>query len=273
MNQEDKTVIDAVHQAQSEIASAVDLITAKWIKGGRVFVVGAGTSGRVGILDAVELGPTFSVEADRWIGLIAGGKEAMWKPLEQFEDNAQVVVEELKSYSFNDKDTLIAISASGSTPYSVAALKFAKEKKAATISISCNQHTVSSSISDIGIELLTGPEIIRGSTRLKAGTAQKMVMNMISTGVMIKLGKVYHNEMIDMQVINKKLRKRAIVILMELSNKNEQEADELLQLTNNQLKLALFIAITEATLEEAKHYLTDTDGHLKKAIELFHSKR
>src|SRR5690606_16418241 len=125
-----KTVIDAVHQAQSEIASAVDLITAKWIKGGRVFVVGAGTSGRVGILDAVELGPTFSVEADRWIGLIAGGKEAMWKPLEQFEDNAQVVVEELKSYSFNDKDTLIAISASGSTPYSVAALKFAKEKKA-----------------------------------------------------------------------------------------------------------------------------------------------
>ena len=270
MNLEDKIVIDAIHKVQTEIATAVDLIIARWKKGGRVFIAGAGTSGRIGILDAVELEPTFSVEPKRWIGLIAGGKEAMWRTLEQHEDNANEVVEELKQYNFNEKDTIIAISASGSTPYSVSALTYGKEKNAATISISCNQNTISTSISDIGIELLTGPEIIRGSTRLKAGTAQKMVMNMISTGVMIRLGKVYHNEMVDMKIINKKLRNRAKVMLMELSNINEQKADYLLKLTDNQLKPALFMAITDSTLNEANHYLTAADGHLKNALKRYY---
>ncbi|WP_018933910.1 N-acetylmuramic acid 6-phosphate etherase [Gracilibacillus lacisalsi] len=269
MLEEERHIQEGIQKSLTAIAEAVELIVDKWEHGARVFVVGAGTSGRIGVLDAVELGPTFSIEPDRWIAFVAGGKNAMWEPLEQHEDNASDIVYDLQQYDFNENDVLIAISASGSTPYSVAALTYAKEKQAASISISCNQQTMSTKLSDVGIELIVGPEVIRGSTRLKAGTAQKIAINMISTATMVKLGKVYQNEMIDMQLINKKLVKRAESMLMQLTSISEKEAQTLMDETNNDVKLSLMIAKTGCNKKEAAQYLTKANNHVKKAIQLY----
>ena len=269
MLEEERHIQEGIQKSLTAIAEAVELIVDKWEHGARVFVVGAGTSGRIGVLDAVELGPTFSIEPDRWIAFVAGGKNAMWEPLEQHEDNASDIVYDLQQYDFNESDVLIAISASGSTPYSVAALTYAKEKQADSISISCNQQTMSTKLSDVGIELIVGPEVIRGSTRLKAGTAQKIAINMISTATMVKLGKVYQNEMIDMQLINKKLVKRAESMLMQLTSISEKEAQTLMDETNNDVKLSLMIAKTGCNKKEAAQYLTKANNHVKKAIQLY----
>lgn len=199
MLEEDQAIHQGIKKALQSIAKAVDLIVKQWKRDGRVFVVGAGTSGRLGVLDAVELGPTFSIEENRWIGLVAGGKEAMYRPLEQHEDDMDMIINELKNFSFNHNDVVIGISASGSTPYSVSAIKYAKALGATAISISCNHNTISSELSDCGIEVVTGSEVIRGSTRLKAGTAQKITLNMLSTATMVRLGKVYQNQMVNMQ--------------------------------------------------------------------------
>ncbi|WP_163580655.1 N-acetylmuramic acid 6-phosphate etherase [Gracilibacillus saliphilus] len=269
MLEEERHIQEGIQKSLTAIAEAVELIVDKWQHGARVFVLGAGTSGRIGVLDAVELGPTFSIDPDRWIAFVAGGKNAMWEPLEQHEDNASDIVYDLQQYDFNENDVLIAISASGSTPYSVAALTYAKEKQAASISISCNQQTLSTKLSDVGIELIVGPEVIRGSTRLKAGTAQKIAINMISTATMVKLGKVYQNEMIDMQLINKKLMKRAESMLMQLTSISEKEAQTLMDETNNDVKLSLMIAKTGCNKKEAAQYLTKANNHVKKAIQLY----
>ncbi|MRH41269.1 N-acetylmuramic acid 6-phosphate etherase [Aquibacillus halophilus] len=271
MLNEDKAIDQGVRQALPQIAKAIELIVEQWKQGGRVFIVGAGTSGRLGVLDAVELGPTFSIEDDRWIGLVAGGKEAMWSPLEQHEDDEAVVINELKSYSFNQKDVVVGISASGSTPYSVSAIKYAKSLDATAISISCNHDTISTDLSDCGIEVVVGPEVIRGSTRLKAGTAQKMVLNMLSTATMIRLGKIYQNQMVDMQLINKKLVKRAKQTLMEVVNVSETEAQQLMNDSGQDLKSAIFMSITEADLSEAQVYLNEENGHLKNAIKAYYN--
>ncbi|PWU66822.1 N-acetylmuramic acid 6-phosphate etherase [Gracilibacillus dipsosauri] len=269
MHQEDQTIQKAIQDNIEKIAEAIDLIVNKWKIGGRVFIVGAGTSGRIGILDSVELPPTFSINPERWKGIIAGGKEAMWEPLEQHEDDQNNVIQELQHDSFCEKDVLIAISASGSTPFSVAALRYANQVKATTISISCNQQSISSIMSDIAIELVVGPEIIRGSTRLKAGTAQKIAINMISTVTMVRLGKVYQNEMIDMMLINKKLVKRGNEMLKELTGISDQQAENLMKETNNQLKNAVFMAITNSSLQESEMYLHKAEGHLKQAIKSY----
>ncbi|MGN8644772.1 N-acetylmuramic acid 6-phosphate etherase [Gracilibacillus sp. HCP3S3_G5_1] len=269
MLEEDLHIQEGIRKSLTAIAEAVDLIVDKWQDGGRVFVAGAGTSGRIGVLDAVELGPTFSIDPDRWIAFVAGGKNAMWEPLEQHEDSVSDITQELEDHHFNKNDVLIAISASGTTPYSLSALSYAKEKQAASISISCNHQTVSSEISDVGIELIVGPEVIRGSTRLKAGTAQKIAINMISTATMIKLGKVYQNEMINMQLINKKLVKRAETMLMQLTNLNDQEVKKIMDETNNDLKLSLIIAKTGCNIYDAESYLAKANNHVKKAIQLY----
>jgi N-acetylmuramic acid 6-phosphate etherase len=269
MQKEDQVINEAVEKVLPEVAQAVDMIVKQWKLGGRVFVVGAGTSGRLGVLDAVELGPTFSVEEGRWIGLVAGGKEAMWTPLEQHEDDEKVVITELKSYDFNDRDVVIGISASGSTPYSVTSLEYASEVGALTISISCNHDTISTQLSDCGIEVVVGPEVIRGSTRLKAGTAQKMVLNMISTGAMIRLGKVYHNQMVGVQLINQKLVQRAKQTLMDVTSISEQEVTELMKKTNYHLKTAIFMTMTGVDAAQAKAYLKEADGHLKNAMKAY----
>ncbi|MDC3418570.1 N-acetylmuramic acid 6-phosphate etherase [Aquibacillus salsiterrae] len=269
MHKEDGVINEAVQKALPDVAKAIDLVVEKWRGVGRVFVVGAGTSGRLGVLDAAELGPTFSVEDGRWVGFVAGGKDAMWSPLEQHEDDEKVILTELKGYDFGANDVVIAVSASGSTPYSVAALSYANEIGASTISISCNHATISTSMSDCGIEVVVGPEVIRGSTRLKAGTAQKIVLNMISTGTMIRLGKVYGNEMVDVQLINKKLAWRAEQTLIDVTGIAEVEAKELMERTNNNLKVAIFIALTGADMTQAEAFLLEKEGHLKAAIKAY----
>lgn len=269
MLEEDRHIFSALSSTLPGIAKAVDEIVKRWGKGGRVFVIGAGTSGRLGMLDAVELGPTFSVESNRWSAIVAGGHEAMWQPLEENEDDETVIQTELKNRGLDGKDTVIGVTASGSTPFVIAGLEYGKRQGALTIAISNNENTKVSSISDIGIEAVVGPEVIRGSTRLKAGTAQKMMLNMISTAVMVRLGKVYGNEMVDMKLINKKLVHRAVGMIQSLADIEEEEAAAILKSSHFQLKEALFIALTDASYEEAVHYLQKANGHLKKAITLF----
>lgn len=272
MLKEDEQIVSGIAPVIPSIAAAVDQIYRRWVRGGRVFVVGAGTSGRIGMLDAVELGPTFSVDPNRWISIIAGGKEAMYQPLEENEDDTKKVREELAGYDLTDEDIIIGITASGSTPFVMSAIELGNEKDAFTVSISNNEKTPVSAISRIAIEAVTGPEVIRGSTRLKAGTAQKMILNMISTGVMIKAGKVYQNEMVDMKLINQKLEKRAVSMIEELAGITEEKAQHLLSDNDNNLKQALFVSLTESTKEEAVYFLEKVDQHLKKAIHLFHQK-
>ncbi|QDP39953.1 N-acetylmuramic acid 6-phosphate etherase [Radiobacillus deserti] len=273
MLEEDKAIYTGLKSITSTIAAGIDLIVEQWKQGGRVFVVGAGTSGRIGILDAAELGPTFSIAQERWMGFIAGGYEAMWKPLEQHEDDEHKSVEELKNQQFSNNDVLIGLTASGTTPYVLTALSYANDIGARTISVSCNHQTRSSALSECGIEAVVGPEVIKGSTRLKAGTAQKMVMNMLSTGAMIRLGKVYQNQMVDMQLINKKLVVRAEQTLAEITDISEAEASTLLRDSDYDLKVAIFKKITNSTLEEANQQLSNANGHLKNAINHFYTNK
>ncbi|TDL80332.1 N-acetylmuramic acid 6-phosphate etherase [Peribacillus frigoritolerans] len=269
MHKEDEVITAAVNEALPQIAKAVDAVVKRWIEGGRVYVIGAGTSGRVGMLDAVELGPTFSVETSRWTAIVSGGNEAMWQPLEETEDDADVIRDELESYQLNAFDCVIGLTASGSTPFVISGLSYAKEAGACAISISNNQNTDVSEISDVAIELITGPEVIRGSTRLKAGTAQKMALNMISTAVMIRLGKVYQNEMVDMKLINLKLKKRAENILIDLTGIEAEAAESAMHQTHYNLKEAIFMTVTGSSQEQAAVYIDQAEGKLKLAIQRF----
>lgn len=272
MHKEDSAITAAVNEALPQIAKAVDAVVKRWNKGGRVFVIGAGTSGRVGMLDAVELGPTFSVETGRWTAIVSGGNEAMWQSLEETEDDESVIRNELQSYQLNTSDCVIGLTASGSTPFVKSGLSYAKEVGGCTISISNNKHTDVSKISDVSVELSTGPEVIRGSTRLKAGTAQKIALNMISTAVMIRLGKVYQNEMVDMKLINLKLKKRAENILMDLTGINAEAAESAMHQTHYNLKEAIFMTVTQSSHEQAAVSIERAEGKLKQAIQYFFDK-
>ncbi|PLR69287.1 N-acetylmuramic acid 6-phosphate etherase [Bacillus sp. UMB0893] len=272
MHKEDSAILTAVNETLPQISKAVDAIVKRWNDGGRVFVIGAGTSGRVGMLDAVELGPTFSVETGKWTAIVSGGNEAMWQPLEETEDDVSVIRNELQSYQLNASDCVIGLTASGSTPFVISGLSYAKETGSCTISISNNTNTTVSEISDVAIELTTGPEVIRGSTRLKAGTAQKMALNMISTAVMIQLGKVYQNEMVDMKLINLKLKKRAETILMDLTGMEAESAETAMNQTQYNLKEAIFMTVTQSSQEQAAAYIEQAEGKLKLAIQRFFGK-
>ncbi|WP_070121785.1 N-acetylmuramic acid 6-phosphate etherase [Bacillus marinisedimentorum] len=269
---EDATIKDAIEPALPSISRAIELVVERWEKGGRVFIAGAGTSGRIGVLDALELGPTFSVEKDRWIPIIAGGKGAMWEPLEQTEDSGDAILSELRRHMASASDVIIGISASGSTPFVLEALKFGSSIGAGTVSVSCNEGAAASKMSTVAIEAATGPEIIRGSTRLKAGTAQKMIINMISTGAMVKAGKVYGNEMVDMQLLNKKLVKRAHSMIAEIAGVPETEARNLLENSGKDVKTAIFMGMTGADKEKAETYLHESNGRLKQALSRFFNK-
>lgn len=272
MHKEDSAILTVVNESLPQISKAVDAIVKRWNDGGRVFVIGAGTSGRVGMLDAVELGPTFSVETGKWTAIVSGGNEAMWQPLEETEDDVSVIRNELQSYQLNASDCVIGLTASGSTPFVISGLSYAKETGSCTISISNNTNTTVSEISDVAIELTTGPEVIRGSTRLKAGTAQKMALNMISTAVMIQLGKVYQNEMVDMKLINLKLKKRAETILMDLTGMEAESAETAMNQTQYNLKEAIFMTVTQSSQEQAAAYIEQAEGKLKLAIQRFFGK-
>ena len=228
MNQEDKKVPDAVEKSLPQIELLVDKIVERMREGGRIFYLGAGTSGRLGVLDASEIPPTFGMSPNLVIGLIAGGESALRKPVENAEDDIHQGWEELQKHNVNINDTVIGIAASGSTPYVVGALRNAKSRGILTASVTCNPNSAVSKEADICIEVIVGPEFITGSTRLKSGTAQKMVLNMITTVTMIKLGRVKGNVMINMQLSNSKLINRGAYIIMNEFGINFEKAKEIL---------------------------------------------
>lgn len=239
INDENNNVIHAINQALPEIEKACEA-TADTIKnGGRVFYLGSGTSGRLGVCDAAECPPTFGVPYDLFNGVIAGGNQCMFKAAENAEDNPFLSVEDLKSRGFCDKDILIGISASGSAAYVIAALEYAKSINAKTVSVTNNPDTKMGNLADINICADTGPEVITGSTRMKAGTAQKIILNMISTVAMVKCGYVYENMMINLKPTNKKLRKRMIGIVTEILHCPENQAEQLLENNDWNIRLAV----------------------------------
>jgi N-acetylmuramic acid 6-phosphate etherase len=228
INEEDKKVADAVEKTLGSIESLVLGIVSRMQRGGRLFYIGAGTSGRLGILDASECPPTYGVPHDWVIGLIAGGDQAIRKAVENAEDDATQAWKDLEAYNIGAEDTVIGIAASGTTPYVIGGVKSAKAAGLLTGCITCNADTPLSREVEIPIEVVVGPEFVTGSTRMKAGTAQKLVLNMISTAVMIKLGRVKGNKMVDMQLSNAKLVKRGIRMIMETTGADEDTATDLL---------------------------------------------
>ena len=267
----DKEPQKAVNKAIPEIVNAIDEITLRLKTNGRLFYLGTGTSGRLGVLDASECPPTFCSSSDMVQGIIAGGEASLTKSSESLEDRGELAISTLKDKKFSCNDVLIGITASGKTPYVISALNYSKSINALTIAISSVPYNESSLISDIDIRLITGPEILAGSTRLKAGTATKMVLNIISTTVMIKLGKVYGNRMIDLSVSNNKLLDRALGILLDIGSVNKEDGLQLLKMTNGSVKLSLLIALSNLHLNQAKELLEQSNGNLRIALSKFNS--
>tara|TARA_Y100001968_G_scaffold1578_1_gene1267 strand:+ start:477 stop:1409 length:933 start_codon:yes stop_codon:yes gene_type:complete len=262
----DKEPQKAVKKAIPDIVNAIDQITVRLNSNGRLFYIGTGTSGRLGVLDASECPPTFCTNPDLVQGIIAGGIPSLTRSSESLEDIYEISIADLKDRNFSNRDVLIGITASGRTPYVLGALNYSKSVNALTISISSVPESDSYLNNDIDIRLITGPEILAGSTRLKAGTATKMALNIISTSVMIKLGKVFGNRMIDLSVSNDKLMDRAIGILFDIGSVDKDTAVKLLKKTNGSVKLSLLIALTEMDIIEAKQLLNDSNGNLRTAL-------
>lgn len=267
INQQDKLVPLAVEKVLPEIAQAVDTISAAFKKGGRLVYVGAGTSGRLGVLDASECPPTFGVSDGMVIGLIAGGPEAILKAKEGAEDSMELGMEDLKSIGFNQDDVVVGIAASGRTPYVIGALEYANTIGAATVALSCNPDSTIADIAQIAISPVVGPEALTGSTRLKSGTAQKLVLNMLTTASMIRLGKSYQNLMVDVKATNKKLVARAARIVMQATDCESCEAAETLVKTGYDVKLAILMILTGMDVEQARKQLHAQDGFLRKAVQ------
>ena len=266
-NDGDKGVAEEVAKVLPKVAEAINEITMRMELGGRLIYVGAGTSGRLGVLDASECIPTFSLEDGLVIGIIAGGDTALRTGIEGAEDVLEGAIEELKKMNFSKKDSLIGIAASGRTPYVVGALKYAKEIGAASIALSCNLNSELSKFANVAIEVDTGAEILAGSTRLKAGTAQKLVLNMISTVSMIKLGKTYGNLMVDLQVSNIKLRDRAIRIIQAATSCDFKRAQEALQESKDQVKVAIVMILLDSSADKALELLKASGSRVRAALE------
>jgi N-acetylmuramic acid 6-phosphate etherase len=266
MNREDRKVAAAVGRELPGIARAVDEIVARMQVGGRLIYVGAGSSGRIAVVDASECPPTFGTSPSLVRALIAGGKKALTKPVEGAEDSRPNAVRDLKHHKLTAADTVVGIAASGSTPYVVAAVAFAKKRKALTIGISSNRNSLLGKTAAIAITPQVGPEVLTGSTRLKAGTAQKMVLNMLSTAVMVRLGHGYDNLMIDLALTNQKLRNRVKRILMESSGKDVSAVEHALRQTEHNLRLALIMLKRGLTAQKAKRQLAAAKGDLRRAL-------
>lgn len=266
INNEDANVHKAIEKELEHIANAVDLIYDALNNGGRFIYVGAGTSGRLGVLDASECMPTYGVDPDLIQGIIAGGKEAMFKAQEGAEDDIELCEKDLKNINFTKKDILCGLTASGRTPYVIGGVNYAKSLGAKTISVTCNPNSELSNLVDVSIAPVVGPEVVTGSTRMKAGTAQKMVLNMLSTGAMIKSGKVYGNLMVDVQTTNKKLEERAIGIVIESTGCSRERAIELLKICDNNVKLSIFMEISGLSKIESLNILNEYSGHIRNAI-------
>ena len=263
MNEEDKTVPTAIEKELDKITEAIEIVKDKISRGGRLIYLGAGTSGRLGILDAVECVPTFST-TDEVLGIIAGGEKAFVKAVEGAEDSLTLAQEDLKKINFSQNDVIFGIAASGRTPYVIGALKYAESVGAKKITLSCNKNAKISKYADIAIEIDCGPEILTGSTRLKAGTAQKLVLNMISTGTMIGLGKVYKNLMVDVKPTNEKLVERAKGIIAKVTGVTGEEAHKYLLEANKNVKVAITMILTNCSYKEAEEKLRLAKGFVKK---------
>lgn len=268
MNEEDRLLAEAIAKELGPIEKAVETIAASFEKGGRLIYVGAGTSGRLGLLDAVECPPTFGTVPEQVVGLLAGGHKAFVKAVEGAEDSKELGRGDLEIIKLTDKDTVVGIAASGRTPYVVGALEYANSVGAPTVALACNKESEIGRVSKIVIEVVPGPEILTGSTRLKAGTVQKMVLNMLSTVSMIRVGKVYKNLMVDVQQTNEKLHVRAENIVMEITSCDRVEARNYLKESEGSVKVAIIMYLVGCKKEEALEKLEKAKGHIREAIKL-----
>jgi N-acetylmuramic acid 6-phosphate etherase len=267
INEEDQKVALAIKPALHNIGIAVDNIVEAIKNKGRLIYLGAGTSGRLGILDAVECIPTFSIEKNVVIAIIAGGEKAIKVAVEGAEDDQQAAIGDLKAINFNAKDVLVGIAASGRTPYVISALKYAQLIGAKSVAVSCNPNSAIGKEADVDICAAVGPEVLTGSTRMKSGTAQKLILNMLSTASMIKIGKTYQNLMVDVHASNKKLYARALLIVMQATDCDEHTATGALQAAGNEAKVAIMMILTGVDAGEAMSLLKQNDGFLRKAVE------
>lgn len=266
MNDEDQNVLEAIQKVLPDVEQLIDAVIQSFKNGGRLIYMGAGTSGRLGILDAVECVPTFGTSPDQVVGLIAGGEKAIKDAVEGAEDSKELAHEDLEALNLNENDIVVGIAASGRTPYVIGGLEYAREKGATTGALSNNENTKISALADYSIEIITGPEVLTGSTRLKAGTSQKLVLNMISTISMVKTGKAYGNLMIDVQATNEKLVERSKRIIVEATGVEYEVAEKAYEEAGS-VKTAIVMILAEATKEEAEQTLSETDGFVRAAIQ------
>lgn len=266
MNEEDKTIPQAIKQVLPTIEKIVNGVISTFQAGGRLIYLGAGTSGRLGVLDAVECVPTFGVEPSQVVGLIAGGEKAFVQAVEGAEDSMILGETDLKELALTENDYVIGIAASGRTPYVIGALDYAKHIGARTAAVSCNADAAISKHAELAVEVVTGPEVLTGSTRLKAGTAQKLVLNMISTASMIGVGKIYKNLMVDVKPTNEKLVERAKRIIMEATDCDYETAAKFYQLADTHVKVAIVMLLTDSTKLEAIKKLEQANGFVRKTL-------
>ncbi|QGY59584.1 N-acetylmuramic acid 6-phosphate etherase [Pantoea agglomerans] len=267
INDEDKKVALAVEAIVPQIAAAVDAICAAFQAGGRLIYCGAGTSGRLGILDASECPPTFGTPREQVVGLIAGGHTAILQAVENAEDNREQGAQDLKDIHFSRHDVLVGIAASGRTPYVLGALAYANELGATTVSLTCNPGSAMSQVAAIALTPVVGPEVVTGSSRMKAGTAQKLVLNMLTTGSMIRSGKVYGNLMVDVEATNQKLVQRQVNIVMQATDCDEATASAALTACGGHCKTAILMVLTDLAADEAKALLSQHQGFIRQALQ------
>ncbi len=266
INQEDQKVAQAIEKVLPQIAAAIDAAAERFKKGGRLIYCGAGTSGRLGALDAIELTPTYSVSPERAFGILAGGEKAMYQAIEGAKDSKELAIEDLTQHQLTARDVVIAIAASGRTPYAVSAIEYGKKVGALTISVTCNNQSPMNQLAEIGIAPIVGPEVITGSTRMKAGSAQKMVLNMFSTGIMVKVGNIYQNLMVNVQPTNEKLIQRATNIIKEAAEIEESQAKEYLEAAQLEVAPAIVMAKAHVDFQKAKQLLAEHDGRISEVL-------
>ena len=266
INQEDQKVPLAVKAELPKIAQTVDIITQAFASGGRLIYMGAGTSGRLGILDASECPPTYGSNPDLVVGLIAGGHQAILKAVENAEDNVELGQSDLESLNLTNKDVVVGIAASGRTPYVIGGLKYANSVGATTVSLACNPGCPMEAQAKIVITPIVGAEVVTGSSRMKAGTAQKLVLNMLTTGAMIRSGKVFGNLMVDVEATNAKLIQRQTNIVMEATGVTTEQAEQALNACDRHCKTAILMLLADIDAKQAKHRLTQHNGFIRAAL-------
>lgn len=266
MNKEDRKVAEAIEEVIPEIEQAVAMIIQQLKKGGRLIYMGAGTSGRLGVLDAAECPPTFGTPKEMVVGLIAGGERAFTEAIEGSEDSFEMGKEDLVNLDLNENDVVVGLAASGRTPYVIGGLRYGNEINVPTIAVACNKDSEIGAVATIAIEASAGPEILTGSTRLKAGSTQKMILNMLSTLSMVGIGKVYKNLMVDVQPTNEKLVSRAENIVMKATDADRKTAKEKLQESGGKVKTAIIMILLDIDKDTAVEKLKETEGHIRKAL-------